>query len=1004
MAESKPIRNEEIADIEGLNKKLEETLLNVQNINNAFKDTLKINKQIIEVNSNKNETKNIDETSKALHESNIVRKKQIELEELEQKLKQQILLTSQQETKTLKEQLSLKVAEQREIDKAQKAKDKEVKALRELNSAYSIAQKRLTELSLKQRDLAVKQELGTKLTRQEAKELKTLTTEITKLDKALKAADESQGKFQRNVGNYEKATKGLRAATNKGGAFLGGFLGGFAGDQISKGISDIFAGTSEKAQNFQLILERTFNLVANIGTAVKNFIVGYAIPQFTQLALKIEKAFTFDSDRLKEINKELDQTQKTLNEFSNPFDGIVDRITKTDEITKKLIKTRFALIQQESLLSQSIQNRVAQEQILTQISENDTLGFQTRAKAAKDLLNVQKQRLDLETQLAQKQLDQQAEIVRLGLEREGIADRFTKDQIKSLAFLEDQEAFNKTNIEDLEKLKQARLAYNNIQLQSELFDADRAEKNQKRLQDLLDNTLDNQKDIFDKTQAYNASLINNDRLTLAYRKKVLDENKRLGEKSFQDQNETLKAYFLDRLERENSLAKGVNKLTKDQLKAKQDAIAKEIDLNELIKISDGQVLDQKLQSLNFSEQESLRFKQSLEERKSALRDRLDEENTFDAKVREKNERIASSERTRIQNESDFKITELERTYDKQAFIEENKTLFTAKKLKEINSKIEAERQAQLLRDYDEEKKTIEASIVEQDEKAQKILEINEKLNQDLQNLAEETAQKQKDLDRQQFLSRLDYAEKVGQEILSSLSEELDKEYALRQKNLDSQLQQRQDNISAQQALFQTGQKNQLAFEQAQLAKQQLERQDLEKKAAKQRETIQLAEALLQAYIAELRQPNNNPTTAGLKAVANVTLFKALAKGIASFFVGTDDTGKANEPLDSNGGRLAVLHDNEQVWSKSDRAEVGFRTRDDIKDIVRMYDLNKGDTATNIYQSISLHETTKAIKDLHKEIASRPTQIFRLNEIKEIVQMEVTAQYTKKTTIKKDPFK
>ena len=32
-----------------------------------------------------------------------------------------------------------------------------------------------------------------------------------------------------------------------------------------------------------------------------------------------------------------------------------------------------------------------------------------------------------------------------------------------------------------------------------------------------------------------------------------------------------------------------------------------------------------------------------------------------------------------------------------------------------------------------------------------------------------------------------------------------------------------------------------------------------------------------------------------------------------------------------------MHPNEQVWSKKDRGEVGFRSREEMKDIVKMYD-------------------------------------------------------------------
>ena len=50
----------------------------------------------------------------------------------------------------------------------------------------------------------------------------------------------------------------------------------------------------------------------------------------------------------------------------------------------------------------------------------------------------------------------------------------------------------------------------------------------------------------------------------------------------------------------------------------------------------------------------------------------------------------------------------------------------------------------------------------------------------------------------------------------------------------------------------------------------------------------------------------------------------------------DDTGERGD-LDSKGGKAWILHPNEQVWSKKDRGDGGFRSREELKEIVRMHD-------------------------------------------------------------------
>jgi len=572
---------------------------------------------------------------------------ELKLKIAEQKEIEKATISKQKEQKkALQEELRLKVAENRESEKAAKAAAKEEKARQELASEYLKAQKRLTELSKKQREYAIRQELGNKLTREEARELKALTAEIQKLDKVLKTVDESQGKFQRSVGNYKKAVEGLKGASGRGGAFLGGLLGGAVGAQLSKGIDDIFSGTAEKAENFQLIVERTFNLISNVGVSVKNFIVGYAIPQFEKLALKVERAFTFDGDKLDAIDAQLKETNKTLASFKNPFDGIIDRIKETDELTKQQVKLRYEFIRQETLLSKQIQRRIGQEQVLAQIAEDDTLGFKTRKEAADALDKTQRSRLNLELQLAQKQLQLNTNLVKIGLEREGVATKFTDSQIQSLEFLKDEEVFRNTNLEALEALKASQLQYNQLQLDSNVFDAERAEKNRKAAQDALENELDYLKDRFDAQKAYNESIIGNDRIVFASRVSLLEQTKNASDKSYKDQETAINNF----------------------LKTQKGFAGKTIDLNELIKIDDAKALQEKIRGYNLSEKLEQVILQSIREKQTANKDFYESDKSLAQEKRERDQRIADSVQAQEQENFDFAVDRLERQYDKEEYL------------------------------------------------------------------------------------------------------------------------------------------------------------------------------------------------------------------------------------------------------------------------------------------------------------------------------------------------
>lgn len=83
------------------------------------------------------------------------------------------------------------------------------------NSAYARVQSWLTKLNKEHRDLAIRQELGVKLTAEEAKRMEVLAGRIGKYDAALKAVDASQGKHFRNVGNYKSGFDGLSNSVNQ---------------------------------------------------------------------------------------------------------------------------------------------------------------------------------------------------------------------------------------------------------------------------------------------------------------------------------------------------------------------------------------------------------------------------------------------------------------------------------------------------------------------------------------------------------------------------------------------------------------------------------------------------------------------------------------------------------------------------------------------------------------------------------------------------------------------
>jgi len=226
-----------------------------------------------------------------------------------------------------------------------------------------------------------------------------------------------------------------------------------------------------------------------------------------------------------------------------------------------------------------------------------------------------------------------------------------------------------------------------------------------------------------------------------------------------------------------------------------------------------------------------------------------------------------------------------------------------------------------------------------------------------------------------------------QRILQFTQQALDAENNLRQQALDTQISNREKAINRQFELAKEGLTNQYAWEQEQQAKDQLKKKDLLKREAREREAIQLSQAYLNAYNAELTKPGANPTTAAANALKDVLIAKAIGSGIAalaSYFDGTEDTGNGGK-IDNKGGFISVLHPNERVMTAEQNKKIGKAKLSNEKltdiavkynagqlvDIAPKYNLSEGkNTAENIFNSIQMQQYSE-MTNLLKKIADKP---------------------------------
>lgn len=112
---------------------------------------------------------------------------------------------------------------------------------------YQKMSRQLTDIRNQYKDLAVRQAQGIKLSKDEISQMNKLNKEMRSLDKTLKDIDASAGQYQRNVGNYSSAWKGV------GNAFKS-FLPVMSGATIVGGIGSTLIDFENNLASFRTIV------------------------------------------------------------------------------------------------------------------------------------------------------------------------------------------------------------------------------------------------------------------------------------------------------------------------------------------------------------------------------------------------------------------------------------------------------------------------------------------------------------------------------------------------------------------------------------------------------------------------------------------------------------------------------------------------------------------------------------------------------------------------------
>jgi len=1034
---AKQIKRSEIAEqdlYKDIRDSAEKTIAHINELNESLSQTAIVIKKELQkplqatLESISNVNKSVDIMNDTMEQSIKLDKAkaqaikaQIEAETKLEKLEQESIKTQMQKNKLEEQELKIVKDQIKQEEKEEKQKKKNVALTREeikekikLQKATAEQKKEIADelilqdeqagtlekIAAKSRVLRREREKLNLETEEGRQRLKEINDELDENNEVIKENSDALKKQKLNVGNY---TESVEKALGPLGDMIGGIKESINGlkDQakafiiqakaadtsskkirlVGKAVKDsglailitmlssvvsAMGDTREGVLNLEGTMAKASATLSMFGQKVMDWFERFGLGM-EKFKLELKDIFTFDEKESAELEKQIAAIDKRLEELDKKdysVGGIFDQIDET-------IKATFAYENALAKTSDEIERLRGEEELLSERAGDMTLSFRQQRVAQDEYNKVVQERIKLEKDLVQQNVDLQAMKIKEELLKAGF--NYNLQQIKNLEFLDDENAMMKINSDTLNELKDAKteLIEKDNELNSAL--AKNAMEQRNTQKDDFEKELDYAIDAFDIQKSINERIINQEKTTLEERARLTEETRALADSAFAN-----------------------------QVKLVQDYTKKRIDFDKLLQMNDEAEIRRTLKKYDLNETTLTRILEILKERKIVVQDLSDLEDETAQKTLDKNRAILESEQNIEQDNFDLKVELLQKEFDVQKDLREksydDETITGQESIEKLKNRLDEIKAIQIKQLKDQaayDRQAAEEEIVEEDQKAAKIEEINEKLANDIIRLEQDVVDKKKDLDDSDTENKKKKAEKdveIAKEAaekrledqLSVLEALTDASIALADKRIakiDEEIAASEKRYDSLASLAESGNilaKESMAEEAKLMAEQNRKREQMEKR--KQR--IQLASTVLETYLTNSQNPEvKNPLQ---KTITDTVLLTEFIKSLPMFFDGIEDTGKNGRGVDGKGGFLSILHPNERVVPKKNNDLIGNMSNDELSRLAYNYqnglvrDVESGLVLSNDLSGVSI--LAEKLDSLERVIANKPETNIQLEQI------------------------
>ena len=683
------------------------------------------------------------------------------------------------------------------------------------------------------------------------------------------------------------------------------------------------------------VIESVVDAVSGLIKAFENFSTKdlFTAAGRKKLAESLKKPF---EDVQGNINDFINTTIKAITDLGEVIsdlpsiaDQIKEAIAAADKLTEMTAKYEAQIIK----LREEQAKLTKESEKLEEIEGDNTRSFEERRKAIVASAEAQRKAAEIGVQIARKELELVAEEQKVRKKANELELKRTIERINANSKLtaeakkKEIDAAKKANAslrEDDKSLSEARIALNDAIVEGQIKSIALLRVENQLYQDEREKTLDIVIDGFDKQKSLLEAQINDEENSFAKRRELIVKLRNLQIEARKNESKIIQDLLNNDLETRKKTAKieGKSQEFINGLKVKQ------INLEELLAEKSSIGLQEKIRSLGLSEIGETRLLEIVKENLQITKDLTDAEKQLNKQraeflksniqsTEDLNASLIENSEQRAQKELDItfqrQLKEIEGELKKAEKDEELTKALLDKKFALEKDYIEKSKQIKLdgLRDANEkELKQLEIDLLGQNKKQEEIQEklrdqkikdleeltaaqkeINEKNIDDELELARLKAQKEKDIEAKKQKELNEIRDLAAQAAFDAFQKQIEEELKLIEKRSAAQ----EKQIEKQAELAKEGAANTLAFEEAELAKLEAKRQDLERKQIQ----LEKVKALYAAY-------SNRASAGDDNALANTLRDFAIIQGIEAslkaFGEGTGDFGDVSDALraDQNG--------------------------------------------------------------------------------------------------------